>query len=94
MKNQFNETGPDFGKIQSLPKLGKYELIQDFTFRKEQIEKLKAQWPHPEESMKLIKDLMKCVNSKEEYDTLREDLVELEFLTSLPSSLLKGGATQ
>jgi hypothetical protein len=32
MKNQFNETGTDFGKTQSLPKLRKYELIQDFPF--------------------------------------------------------------
>jgi hypothetical protein len=32
MKNQFNETGTDFGKTQSLPKLRKYELIQDFSF--------------------------------------------------------------
>jgi hypothetical protein len=85
MKNQFNETGTDFGNNPSLPKLGKHELIQDSASGKEQIEKLKAQWPHPEESMKLVKWLMGYVNTKEEYEGLEQDLVELEFLTSLPS---------
>jgi hypothetical protein len=94
MKNQFNETGTDFGNNPSLPKLGKHELIQDLASRKEQIEKLKAQWPHPEESTKLVKWLMGYVNTKEEYEGLEQDLVELEFLTSLPSSSLKGGAAE
>ena len=94
MKNQFNETDTDFGNNPSLPKLGKRELIQDLASRKEQIEKLKAQWPHPEESIKLIKSLMGYVNSKEEYELLVRDLAELEQLFPSSSDSLKGGAAE
>ena len=41
MENKFNETGSDFGKTHSEPKLNKNELTQNSTFRKEQIDKLK-----------------------------------------------------
>jgi hypothetical protein len=41
MKNKFNETGSDFGKTHSEPKLKKNELTSYSTLRKEQIDKLK-----------------------------------------------------
>ena len=91
MENKFNETGSDFGKTQSKPKLKKNELTQNYTFKKEQIDKLKKEWPDPEGSLKLNKWLIELVNTKEEYDLLQKEIAEQEFLISLSSNSLKGG---
>jgi hypothetical protein len=87
MKNKFNETGSDFGNVKSLTKSRNNNSVS-----KEQIDKLKVQWPYPKESKKLVLWLMELVNSKEEYEQLQKDLAELEILTSSDSAKLKGGA--
>ena len=88
MKNKFNETGSDFGnKLTNATKSRKNNSVS-----KEQIDKLRAQWPYPENSKKLVLRLMGIVNSKEEYEELQKDLAELEILTSSDSSKVKGGA--
>ena len=85
MKNKFYKTGFEFGN-----KLKDAIKSRDSPISNDQINKLKAQWPYPEESKKLVLWLMELVNSKEEYEELQEDLVELEILAS-DSSKLKGG---
>ncbi len=90
MKNKFNETGSDFGNINSLTKSRTSES-SELCSRKEQINKLKVKWPYPEKSKKLIVQLLELVNSKEEYEQLQKDLAELEFLISFNSSKVKGG---
>lgn len=88
MENKFNETGLEFGnKLTNATKSRKSNSIS-----KEQIDKLRAQWPYPEKSKKLVLWLLGIVNSKEEYEELQEDLAELEILTSSDSSKAKGGA--
>ena len=91
MKNKFNETGADFGNIQSLTKSRTSEF-SDLCSRKEQINKQKVKWPYPEKSKKLIVQLLELVNSNKEYEQLQKDLAELEILTSLNLLKLKGGA--
>ena len=88
MKNKFNETGSDFGNLQSLTK----SQTAKSDSRKEQLDKLRAKWPYPEKSKTLIVQLLELVNSKEEYEQLQKDLAELEILTSLNLLKLKGGA--
>jgi len=94
MENKFYETGFDFGKTQNLPKLKEDELTTNSTFRKGQINELKAKWIDPVGSLKLVKWLIEYVNSKEEYDELQQDIAELEIITSSHSSFLKGGAAR
>ncbi len=86
MKNKFNKTGLEFGNtLQSAIKSRNINSILN-----EQINQLRVQWPYPKESKKLVLWLMGLMNSKEEYEELQEDLVELEVLTS-DSLKLKGG---
>ena len=91
MENRFNETGADFGKTQCEPKLRNNERTSHSTFSKEQIDELRAKWPEPEEILKLNTWLLECVNSKEEYDLLQEEIAEVKFLMSLSSQSLRGG---
>jgi hypothetical protein len=92
MENRLNETGADFGKTSCLPKSRSRELIADSVCRKEPAEGEglhKSNWSNPEASKQLIKQLLQLVNSKEEYELIEQDLVELEFLTTSPSELIE-----
>jgi len=96
MENKLNKTGADFGKPLCLPKLRNHELNSNSVCRKESSDRLqRISWSNPEASKQLIKELLQLVNSKAEYELLKQELSELEWLFSSSSSLLlKGGAAK
>ena len=79
MKNQFNETGTDFGKIINIVPKSKYQFskIKDFHNEQEfELRKIK----YPLATRELVKELLGLVNSEDEYNMLLKDLAELDAI--------------
>jgi hypothetical protein len=94
MENKLNKTGADFGKHLCLPKLRNHELNSNSVCRKESSDRLqRINWSNPEASKQLIKELLQLVNTRAEYELLKQELSEIERLFS-SSLLLKGGAAK
>jgi hypothetical protein len=94
MKNKFNETGTDFGKIINIVPKSNYQFSEIINCPNEQNCNLrKTQWKYPLASRKLVKELLELVNSEAEYNMLLKELAELDEIITLQPLQMKGGAT-
>jgi len=85
MENRLIETGTQFGSTSCVPQ----SRSDGFTF----ISPCRRTRANIDAEIKLIRELLQLVNTKEEYELLERDIADLEGLSLLvSSSSLKGGA--
>lgn len=93
MKNKFNETGSDFGRIHHIePKSNDGFSGYEFLANEPDCYMGKIKWTNPVALRELVKELLGLVNSEAEYNMLLKDVGELDIIIASQSSKLKRGA--
>jgi len=91
MKNKFNETGSDFGKIYYIvPKSNDVFSEGEFLANEPDYYWEKIRWTNPVASRKVLKELLELVNSEAEYNMLIEELAGLNKIIALQLLQIKG----
>jgi hypothetical protein len=92
MKNKFNETGTYLKDNYNISTDFSEPFLDDSYYCCGQsINSSKIEWSDPAASKKVILELLGLVNYKEEYDSLLEELAQIELIEKSALKEVKGG---